>query len=245
MADGETLLTLRILQTWDENSAARDEMIRDGISHRTEPAPRTLVDRLLFRRPLQVGDLNKSWDVLRTVRLLQQRLPLDAPIIDLGAYASEILCSLHLAGFRDLTGIDLNPRIRKMPFGEHIRYRVGDMMAMPFENESFSAVTSISAIEHGVHLRPLFHEVARVLRPGGFFIASTDYWPEKIDTRGIRMYDLEWKIFSRGEIEQLFALAQEYGLHPLGDLQFEGMERPIEAAGKRFTFAWLAMEKRA
>src|SRR5947209_3600994 len=102
-------------------------MRRRGISCWPARIRRSLADRLLFRRAIPVGDLDKSWDVLQTVELLHEHVPLDAPIIDLGAYASEVLCSLHMAGFRQLTGIDLNPAIRLMPFSESIRYLTGDM----------------------------------------------------------------------------------------------------------------------
>ncbi|HEY0141999.1 MAG TPA: class I SAM-dependent methyltransferase [Thermoanaerobaculia bacterium] len=238
-------MSVKILQSIEQNRAAREEMSRAGISYWPRRAPRTLLNRLLLRRAIPVGDSRKSWDVLETVRLLEARLPKDAPIIDLGAYASEVLCSLHQAGFTRLSGIDLDPGIVRMPFHEQIQYVVGDMMKVPFEDHSFAAVTSISAIEHGLQLRPLLAEVSRLLRAGGLFIASTDYWPAKIDTTGIRMYDLEWKIFSREEIEQLLAVAAEYGLEPIGELSFEADERPITAAGKHFTFAWMALEKRA
>jgi len=239
-----SLVTLRVLQSYTENEAAREEMRRSGISYWPSMRPRRILDLLLLRRRLRVGELNKSWDVLQTVRLIESRLPQDAPILDLGAYASEVLCSLHLSGYRNLTGIDLNPAIHTMPFNDAIRYVTGDMMSTPFPHASFSAVTAISAIEHGLALRPLFREVSRLLRPGGLFIASTDYWPEKIDTSGIRMYGLEWMIFSREEMRDLFSVAAEYDLVLLSDPQFEAGERAIECVGKHYTFAWLALVKR-
>ena len=132
-----------------------------------------------------------------------------------------------------------------MPFAGEIRYLVGDMNAAPFADSSMAAITSISAIEHGLALRPLLRETARLLAPGGLFIASTDYWPDKIDTSGMLMYGLDWTIFSRAELQALFEVAREFGLVPLGDCRFEAREPVIESAEKHYTFAWFALEKRA
>jgi SAM-dependent methyltransferase len=237
-------VTLRVLQNRSEIQAARAELRRRMISYYPERPPRSLADRLLLRPPIAVGDVDKSWDVLESIRLIESRLAMDAPILDLGAFASEILCSLHLLGFRRLTGIDLNPRVQGMPFNRDIRYVAGDMNAVPLADGSLAAITAVSAIEHGVELRTLFREVARLLAPGGLFLASTDYWPDKIDTSGIRMFDLEWTIFSQEEIKALFEEAARHGLAPLGDCRFGAAETPIECAGRRYTFAWFALAKR-
>ena len=237
-------MSLRVLQTSAENRAAREEMRRRGISYWPQALRRRLVDRLLRRPAPAVGDINKSWDVLQAVQLIEARLSRDAPVLDQGAYASEILCSLHLLGFTRLHGIDLNPAVTSMPFAGPIRYRVGDMNAAPYADGSMSAITSISALEHGLALRPLLREVARLLAPSGMFIASTDYWPDKIDTSGIRMYGLDWTIFSRAELQSLLNVAGEFGLVPLGDCSFEARDAAIECAGRHYTFAWFALQKR-
>lgn len=242
---GQASLMLDVLQSSDVNLAARETMKRRGISVWPTRLPRRFVDLLRLRRGTVVGDLRKSWDVLRTIELLEARSARNARILDLGAYASEVLCSLHLAGFDNLVGIDLNPAVRSMPFADAIQWQVGDMMATRLAGGSIAAITAISAIEHGVDLRTLFREVSRLLEPGGLFIASTDYWPGKIETTGIRMYGLEWTIFSRGEIETLLEIAAEHDLVPLGPLQFDANEAAIECAGRNYTFAWLALVKSA
>ena len=78
----------------------------------------------------------------------------------------------------------------------------------------------------------------------GFFIASTDYWPDKVDTSDTKLYDMTWTIFSRDEIKAFFDVARGKGLHPIGDFSFEATEAMIHVKGKRYTFGWLAMEKR-
>jgi SAM-dependent methyltransferase len=237
-------VTLRVLQSVAENQAARGELNVRQIGYWPKPAPRGLFARLLRLPPVPVGDLNKSWDVLRTVQLVESLLPKDSPILDLGAYASEILCCLHLLGYRRLAGVDLNPYVTAMPFRDTVRYVQGDMTSTPFAEASMAAVTSISAIEHGVSLDAVLGEVARLLRPGGVFIGSTDYWPKKIDTSGILMYGQPWTIFSKSELERMFALAAAKGLALQGDCAFEVTDPAIECAGKHYTFAWFALIKR-
>lgn len=236
-------MTLRVLKTAMENRVAREGMVRRGISFLPQQPRRGLLERLRLRQPISVGDPLKSWDVLSTIDLLTQRLDNSAAILDLGAYGSELPPALHVQGFQRLHGIDFNPRVREMPFNDVIDYRVGDMMATPFASGSMAAVTAISSIEHGVNPDDLLREVQRLLAPGGIFAASTDYWPEKIDTAGIRMFGLEWNIFSRDELAAFVAKARAYGLTPMGDCDFAAGDPMIEVEGRRYTFAWLALEK--
>ena len=235
---------LEVLQTFAENLAARETMNRRGLSCWPRKLPWRFADALRLRGPTAIGELNKSWDVLKTIELLESRCTPDSAILDFGAYASEVLCSLHRLGFRQLTGIDLNPAVKAMPFASAIRWETGDMMATQFADGSMSAITAISAIEHGVDLPALFREVGRLLTANGLFIASTDYWPDKIETHGIRMYDREWTIFSRREMDRLFEIAAEYGLEPLGAIHADAREAAIACAGRHYTFAWVALTKR-
>ena len=71
------------------------------------------------------------------------------------------------------------------------------------------------------------------------FLFSTDYWPEKIDTSGIRLFDLEWRIFSAEEIDALVETARTHGLAPAGDHREpirSATERPIHFADRDYTF---------
>lgn len=98
-------------------------------------------------------------------------------------------------------------------------------------------------IEHGFDGRALLTEVSRLLKPNGYFIASFDYWPEKIDTSQIKFFEMDWKIFSETEVSEFISLAATYGLKSVGEINYEGNESPIECAGKKYTFGWLALQK--
>jgi SAM-dependent methyltransferase len=147
--------------------------------------------------------------------------------------------------YSNLTGVDLNPRIREMPFADPIRYEVADLMATPFSDGSFGAITAISVIEHGFRSERLLREISRLLRPGGYFTASFDYWPEKVDTTGMDIFGMDWRIFSKAEVLAFIEEARAYGLSSCGEIDLEAEEKVIHWGGKDYTFAWLALRKAA
>jgi SAM-dependent methyltransferase len=208
-----------------------------------ESAWLTKLRRLGLVRKISVGDLVKSWDVLLTLDFLSDKVAKDQPILDIGAYASEVIVALHKLGFTNLTGADLNPKLKKMPFSDSIRYEITDFLHTPFDDASFQAITSISVIEHGFDAVALLGEISRLLMPNGYFIASFDYWPDKIDTTGIKFFDMDWLIFSKADVQALIDQASLYGLSPVGDLEFEADEKPINCADKDYTFGWIVFQK--
>jgi len=235
-------MTLRVLQSLDEVRRARQSLIQRRLSSLTGALRRSLAKYGLDRRPV-VGDYLKSWDVLLTVEFIESRLDRNAAILDFGAYSSEILPILRKLGFRTLAGVDLDPRVLKMPYSGTIDFKVSDFMSSPFEDARFDAITAISVIEHGFDGTRLLSEVSRLLRGGGFFIASFDFWPEKISTEGISMFGMDWRIFSRQEVTDLLNAARSHGLEPVGAVNYEAATRPISCAGKEYSFAWLTLRK--
>jgi hypothetical protein len=78
-------------------------------------------------------------------------------------------------------------------------------------------------------------------------VASFDYWPEKLDTAGVRLFGMDWCIFSRQDVLALVGAAAGFGLRLVGSL---GGARALDAAspvidwgGRRYSFAWLALRK--
>jgi SAM-dependent methyltransferase len=201
------------------------------------------VGRRLGVERMCTGDLRKSWDVLATATFLEEHVANTQPVVDFGAYHSEIGGVLARLGYRNLHGVDLNRRVARGAYRDRIRYQVADFRATGYGAESLAAVTAISAIEHGHALDRLLAEVGRVLRPGGFFVASTDYWPEKVDTSGIRVFGMEWTVFSAAEMATLFDAARAYRLLPAGPVDYGAGEPVVRFAGRRYTFAWLVLRK--
>jgi SAM-dependent methyltransferase len=232
---------MKVLQNQEQIKVARAEMVRRGIST-LDSKGRQLLRKLSLDSSPNIGDELKSWDVLSTVQFLESNVPKDAPVLDIGAYASEVLLALHRLGYSRLAGVDLNPRLKSSPHADVIRYEVADFTQTPFENHSLAAITSISVIEHGFNAARLLGEVSRLLRPGGYFLASFDYWPAKINTHGKKFFEMDWLIFSREEIEAFVHQARDYGLTPPGALEPNASERPIKCAGEEYTFGWLVLQ---
>jgi SAM-dependent methyltransferase len=235
-------MTLIVLPSKREISEARRELLDMGASTIEGPLA-SLGRRFRLVQGIKIGDRVKSWDVLLTVKFLNTNIAKSDAVLDIGCYASEITTSLHKLGYTNLSGADLNPDLVKMPNQERINYAITDFMHTTFSDAQFSAVTSISVIEHGFDPHALLKEMARILKSDGYFVASFDYWPQKIDTHDTKFFDMDWRIFSKEEVEEFVGMAASYGLHPVGELMFQGHERPIECGGRKYTFGWLALRK--
>ena len=237
-------MAAKVLRSRAEIRQARAELRRRGLSCVTS-WPIRVLRRRGWLEGVSVGDDIKGWDVFNTATFLEARVPRAAPILDIGAYASETLCVLHRLGYSNLSGVDLNPHLALMPHADTIAYKVSDFMHTDYEAGSFMAVTAISVIEHGFQSQPLLTEISRLLQPGGYFVASFDYWPTKIDTGGIKIFGLDWRIFSKAEVLAFLEDAKQYRLMPCGEVNLDAVEQPIGSADRRYTFAWMALQKHA
>ena len=235
-------MSLEVLANSADNMRARAELRGRGLDFVTPWLAKAL-HRARIIKGVNVGHLKKSWDVLRTLQFLEEHVSKTEPLLDLGAYGSEVLCSLHKMGFCDLSGIDLSPALTRMPYGQDIKYVTGDFTSTAFPSESFGAITAISVLEHGFCAPKVFREASRILKTGGYLIGSTDYWPEKIDTSGVVVYGLDWTIFSKNELLDFIEEAGKHGLVPVGQLNFEAGETTVRWFKRDFTFAWFVFQK--
>jgi len=235
-------MSLRVLQAELQVQSARRGLVDRGISSLDGWWPR-LSAKIGIRTAPVVGDDRKSWDVLETAQFLEQHLQRGELVLDIGARGSEMLPVLAKDGFTQLVGVDLDHGVLRMPGHGLIDYRVADFMRTGLPDGSCGAVTAISVIEHGYDADGLFGEVSRVLKPGGHFLASFDYWPQKLNTEHRTLFGMSWSIFSADEVKQMLADAARYGLRPSGELQFGAGSPVVGFDGYQYTFAWLALTK--
>ena len=184
----------------------------------------------------------KSWDVLRTIEAVSSSVEREAPVLDVGSVASAVLPCLHALGYRKLTGIDLDERVESMLHADEIEYAVEDLTRTTRPDGSFAAITAISVIEHGVEDEALLAEIARLLRPGGIFVFSTDYWPEKVDTDGVLLFRPSLADLQRGgDRGAAGACRSVRALHRVSDPRSrirEVDERAVRFGGRSYTFLY-------
>jgi len=103
----------------------------------------------------------------------------------------------------------------------------------------------MSVIEHGVPLAAFLAETARILRPGGLLIVSTDYDQDPPTTTGLHAYGVPVHIFGPDEIRAFVDDADRHGLRLLGELALEHAERPVywKRVGLDYTFIRLSFER--
>jgi SAM-dependent methyltransferase len=217
-----------VLQSRAESAAAVREMRRLGLPvHRDRP---------------------KNWDTLAALGAILRRMDRSARILDAGsATYSTILPTLWCYGYTRLTGINLEfvKPVRRGP----ARFLHGDVTATTFDEGAFDAITCLSVIEHGVDLTAFFKEAARLLRPGGILVTSTDFSCEPIDTAGRTAYGVPVQIFIPSEIAAALRTAQSFGLEPTGDLDLSCNERPVNwkrlgrPMGLHYTFVVFTLQK--
>jgi SAM-dependent methyltransferase len=191
-----------------------------------------------------VSDTQKNWDTLAALDCILSETSTSAKILDAGAETySRILPWLFLYGYTKLEGINLVFTNRKR-LGPII-YKHGDVTSTDYAPETFDAIACLSVVEHGVDLSAYFKEAARILKPGGILITSTDYWQTPIDSRGQQMYGVPVHIFTQDEIEQAISLAVQYGLVLTSKIDLSCDEKVVhwKEVGLDYTFAVFTLRK--
>jgi ubiquinone/menaquinone biosynthesis methyltransferase len=98
--------------------------------------------------------------------------------LDLATGTGDLAFALHARGAR-VVGLDITPRmielarikLTKVSSQSQPAFLVGDMMALPFPDQSFDLVTTGYGIRNVPVIGPALAEIRRVLRPGGVLLS--------------------------------------------------------------------------
>lgn len=232
---------IKVLSRWDE--------LRDSY--------RLLVGRGL---PLHQG-IGKLWDFGNLVETFGEPADVIRPIVDLGSgtFRPGTVDLLAALGYTDIVGVDqyiprriasrsVLKRAVGRSVGRHvpIRFARQDITRTDFPDQHFQHAICLSVIEHGPHRQPetLLREARRIVRDGGLFYLSTDYWPEH-DIPDRMAGVLPMHVFDRGEILSLLDLAEGSGwrlLQGTPDPLPTPEEKVVCYAGAEYTFISMVFE---
>lgn len=126
-------------------------------------------------------------------------------MIDLGsAGGSSVLeNAVHKKILGLKVGIDLSYSENVVSDKPGIDLVSGDLMNTPFPDNLFNTIFCLSVIEHEVDISLLAKECSRIISNSGTLYLTFDYWPEKIDTDGLKLYGLSWNIFDENDVRNL------------------------------------------
>lgn len=237
---------LEVLASPDELKAGRRLLRSWGADLYPSPARRAYarIQRGIGRTPsLLIPDWRKGWEIAKTIEFLRARVGPNGRIIDLGCSNSEVVWALAKIGYKNLAGCDLDPYCLHGAFGDVVEYSVQDITHTNYPSSACEAITCMSVVEHGVHRKSLIEEIVRLLKPGGYFIFSTDYWPTGIDTGQATHFGLPWQVFSRTDLESFLSDCGTRGLVPVGALNWRTPQPIISWKHRKYSFIWAALRR--
>lgn len=138
----------------------------------TDTPPATLNQRLLrwLDRSLYPGVEGRWDDALFRERVLALLDP-EHVVLDLGAGAGIVPHTDFRGRARRVCGLDPDPRVVANPHLDEGRVGVGEHI--PWPDQTFDLVFADNVLEHLERPVAVLREVARVLKPGGRFVAKT------------------------------------------------------------------------
>ena len=150
-----------------------------------------------------------------------------------------------------VTGLDISPgmlevgkeKVRRKNLDSRIEMVIGDSEALPFENDSFDAITVAFGVRNFEDLEKGLAEIHRVLKPGGNFMVLETSVPVKFPFKqGYNLYTkgimpLIGRIFSKDRSAYAY-LSESASVFPFGEA-FNNILRKtgfIEVSNKPQTF---------
>ena len=132
---------------------------------------------------------------------------IEANCLDIGTGTGSNLRMLRQQGYRNVTGVDLDPlAIRYCLTKGFASVLLAEATSLPFATAQFDVVLATDTVEHIEDDRKALHEIYRVLAPGGHVMISVPAFPSlwglqddvAHHKRRYRLADLAQKVRSSG-----------------------------------------------
>ena len=122
-------------------------------------------------------------------------------VLEVGCGRGELAERLAGAGL-EVVAVDLSPRMVELTRRRGVDARVGDVQQLPFADGEFDVAVANHMLYHAPDIDRALAELARVLRPGGRLVASTN---------GVRSLAEMWDLIGRDLDERRHLFMRETG----------------------------------
>jgi len=164
----------------------------------------------------------------RVVQIVAKSNP--ESILDIATGTGDLAIALMETGAKKIVGLDISTgmlevgkeKVAEKKLSETIAMVVGDSEALPFDNDSFDAITVAFVVRNFENLEKGLAEIYRVLRPKGTFAVLETSVPTKTPFKqGYRLYSkqvlpLVGKLFSKDDSAYNY-LSESAAVFPYGD----------------------------
>lgn len=106
------------------------------------------------------------------VTFVKNNFPTKYKILDVGCGGGEFLVQLKKEGFSSLSATDMDQYFNPEEDGMEFKKVNFCYEKLPWEDNSFDLITAWEVFEHLENPHFIFHEITRVLKPGGTLIIS-------------------------------------------------------------------------
>jgi demethylmenaquinone methyltransferase / 2-methoxy-6-polyprenyl-1,4-benzoquinol methylase len=151
-------------------------------------------------------------------------------VLDIATGTGDLAISLAKTGAQRITGLDLSEgmlavgrkKIKEEGLTDRIEMIQGDSEDLPFENDSFDAITVAFGVRNFENLEKGLSEIYRILKPGGIFVVLETSVPVRFPFKqGYHFYTrnllpIIGKLFSKDKVAYSY-LSESAAAFPYGE----------------------------